>query len=139
MRSHFFIQVSILRAPILALSDLEKAGILHQDVSLFNLLLKGNEDNDDKKIRRGLLGDLDYAALMNEIKRNLFKIPEIGTSSLPRKGPDGNIESEPVVHKILKEISGRELLIRELNVQQYKDEIAQKGIRTVRIFFCRDN
>ena len=109
--------------------DLILAKILHQDTSIFNILLK----NDGRIIRRGLLSDLDYALLMDVLLRSLFKIPDVGTSSLPRKGADMKIEAAPVIHKLVTEASGREKLIREKNIQQYEDSVKQKGVQTVRM------
>ena len=108
---------------------------MHQDVSLFNLLLQNLKD---AIIRRGMLNDMDYAALMDELRQRLFKVPEIGTSSLPRKNDNGYIEKEPVIYRVKKEISHREATIREMNVEIYEDETKSKGVRTVStyILFC---
>ena len=112
--------------------DLYKAKILHQDVSIFNLLLK----NDGGVIRRGLLSDLDYAFLMDSLHRLAFSVTEIGTSSLPQKGADGNVENAPIIHKVMDEKSGRERLIREMNIKEFQDSLKQKGVRTVCKCFC---
>ena len=91
---------------------------------MLNLLLK----DKDCPIRRGILNDLDYAFLMDKQRRLLFKIPDIGTSSLPKKGANGNIEESPTVHRV-EAAFGREQTIRQENIKEYQNTLKQQGIR----------
>lgn len=81
VRRHSSFNIYVLKLSLALLDLLEKAGIIHRDISIWNLMLEADpyllEELQSILRRRGLLVDLDYAREMLKLH---FEIEDIGDS-----------------------------------------------------------